>query len=200
MSLVLENKLVSKLKLIQQLNATLLCYPWLFTSFALSPPNISFQKGKMAFSATAVWASCWASCAIPYASCWMCLQDYLCSTGASLWIVSWSSQAPRWALGFTGAASSQRVFAFGLQATSWVKHSPCPCNEARSYLFTTRPLKLMATGLSCTHLQGASVHFAWDAWGGMLGQGCCWPRIQWRLLRDLWCPLCTLSLCCHVVN
>lgn len=48
MPLILENKLVSILKLIQQLDTTwvLLCYPCIFTCFALFLPKIFFLKRK----------------------------------------------------------------------------------------------------------------------------------------------------------
>lgn len=79
MPLVLEHKLVSILKLIQQLGATfLLCYHCIFTCFALFPPKFFFKKGKLTFSASAVQDGCWAPPAIPYASCWKCFENYWC--------------------------------------------------------------------------------------------------------------------------
>lgn len=72
-----------------------------------------------------------------------------------------------------------------------VKHSPCPCNEARSYLFLTtvpRPLELYRSA-GCFRALWVGC-LGWDAGPGM--------RIQGTFLPGLWPPLRTLSLSCHV--
>lgn len=77
-------KFVSKLKVIQQLNATwfLLCYPWLFTCFALLAPPIFFKKRKtdmQCISSKPVTEHLVLYLMLLAGS----FQDYLCSTGAS---------------------------------------------------------------------------------------------------------------------